>query len=668
MIQFPLLQTLNIKGYGLYPGRPPENAGLTIDFLPGLTLVLGANGLGKTTLITIVYRLLTGPYDIAALAGGAELGSGNITARPMSAAGTRVFAARVSGGARGARASIVFNIGQHRVLVERNLHDLSLARLTVDGSALPLREIEEFQARICALAGLGQFGDWILLLRHLVFYFEDRRALVWDPSAQKQLLRLLSLPPQVAAEWTTLERDILQLDSKVRNLNAALGRVESDISSQEIRAGAGRDVAQELAALQKVQAQDTANLAELGGDRADLDSRREAARLRFMESEQVREGAYRETERARLVAIAARFPSKTDTARFILAQLMSDSECLVCGSLAPDAAESFAARLSQGHCVVCGTDLHADDGSVVAKHTLADKRAEEMAERLVRADREIAAARDDLREAEDAYSVRIHELQRLSSAVADRSVKIDGLLRILPPGEAKIHEQRSELSGLRARVSADRELLASKRSAFRMWVEEKSRAITHMADAIQAVFSEYAKQFLYEKSILVWAPRKSAVGQTGEQISFPAFELNMSGTDFLEPSRREGPDQVSESQREFIDLAFRMALMQVVGNGTGSLLIDAPEASLDAVFAPRAADVLARFAEPSRGNRLVVASNIVDGGLLPELLERSAAGADRGARIVDLLAIATPTAAIRENRAAYETARDRILGAGGGAT
>jgi hypothetical protein len=665
MVQFPLLEGLKVTGYGLYPGTPPEKPGLVIDFLPGLTLVLGANGLGKTTLVTIIYRLLTGPYDIPALNSGAELGSGNIAARPMSSAGTKIFAARVSGGARGARASLSFTLGQHRVLVERHLQDLSLLRLVVDGAPLGTREIEDFQFRVCALAGLGQFGDWILLLRHLVFYFEDRRALVWDPSAQRQLLRLLSLPPDAAAEWTAREREILQLDSKVRNLNAVLGRVESDISTQEVRAGNGRDVAQELAALERLQIEDSNKLAELGSDRAELDSQREAARLRFLKAEQVREAAYRETERARLTAISSRFPSRSDTARFILAQLMTDAECLVCGNTAPDAAEAFAARLRAGHCVVCGTGLRAAE-VVVPSYALAEKRVEESVERLAQADQELASARDDLREADDAYLVRLHELQRLSAAVTDRSVNIEGLLRILPPTDAKIHQERSDLAALRARVAADRELLVSKRSAFRAWVAEKSRAATQMADAIQTSFSEYAAQFLYEKSTLVWAPRSSMVGQTGEQITFPAFELDLSGTNFLAPSRREGPDQVSESQREFIDLAFRMALMRVAGGHGGSLVIDAPEASLDAVFAPRAADVLARFAEPARGNRLIIASNIVDGRLIPDLLEKASGHEDRDRRVVDLLEIATPTAAIRENKEAYQAARDRILNLGGG--
>jgi hypothetical protein len=111
-----------------------------------------------------------------------------------------------------------------------------------------------------------------------------------------------------------------------------------------------------------------------------------------------------------------------------------------------------------------------------------------------------------------------------------------------------------------------------------------------------------------------------------------------------------------------------MALMRVVGSGSqGSLVIDAPESSLDAVFSPRAAEVLSRFAAAGSDNRLIVASNIVEGGLLPTLLEKAAPVAERDRRVVDLLAIATPTAAIQQNRDDYENARDKLLATGSGA-
>ncbi len=60
MINLPVFDRLDVTNYGLFPGKQDE-PGLHVPFIPGLTLVLGANGLGKTTLVTMLYRMLTGP-------------------------------------------------------------------------------------------------------------------------------------------------------------------------------------------------------------------------------------------------------------------------------------------------------------------------------------------------------------------------------------------------------------------------------------------------------------------------------------------------------------------------------------------------------------------------------------------------------------------------------
>ena len=86
--------------------------------------------------------------------------------------------------------------------------------------------------------------------------------------------------------------------------------------------------------------------------------------------------------------------------------------------------------------------------------------------------------------------------------------------------------------------------------------------------------------------------------------------------------RRTGPNDVSESQREFIDVSFRMALASVAATRhVTTLVMDAPESSLDAVFVDRAARVLGTFSRPKEGNCLVVTSNIIKGGLIAALLK-----------------------------------------------
>ena len=89
--------------------------------------------------------------------------------------------------------------------------------------------------------------------------------------------------------------------------------------------------------------------------------------------------------------------------------------------------------------------------------------------------------------------------------------------------------------------------------------------------------------------------------------------------------------------------------------------MDAPESSLDAVFVDRAARILGAFGRQEAGNRLVLAMNLVAGNLIPSLLGQAVGEGDRDDRVVDLLAIAAPTAALRNLRSEYEAAKESLL-------
>jgi hypothetical protein len=246
MINLPVLDHLDVSGYGLFPGSSPSSRGLHIDFKPGITLILGANGLGKTTLINILYRLLTGPADIPGLAARSDLGTKRLTPSELRPPARAIFAQRVLDGATGARGRLAVSFGSHAITIERRLDNLTLVSFTIDGKVVPNAGEGPFQDQILRLVGVWSFGDWILLLRYLMFYFEDRRALVWDPTAQRQLLRLLFLPPSTAKKWTEDEREILELDSRMRNLSAALYREERELAENEVKSDSGIDVRQQL--------------------------------------------------------------------------------------------------------------------------------------------------------------------------------------------------------------------------------------------------------------------------------------------------------------------------------------------------------------------------------------------------------------------------------------
>ena len=659
LISLPILNCLDVTDYGLYPGDAQAQPGMHIEFRPGLTLVLGANGLGKTTLVNILYRALTGPYDIPALSSGKDLGTARLKATALRGQKRRVFADRVADNAAHASARLSFTLGGQQLTVERNLADLKLRFFTVDGST-PRHNETDYQTHIVKLANVPTFGDWILLLRYIVFYFEDRRSLVWDPTAQRQVLRLLFLDATKARYWTKQERDILRLDSRVRNMKSVINTEERTLAQDESRALKGHKLREELNNLKQTLDQAMESLEHLNYAISDIEHRHEKGRLRYLSLQQQRESLYRGLERLQLLAISSRLPQQSDSARYILTQLITESSCLACGTHVPGFVESMNSRIRDHHCVICGSVVPPSDEQDPID--LTNERIRRGVSQLEMVEQELTAAQAEFERSERERSEAVTEITRLEGLAARNRSRIESLARQLPPEEQELHKRRKDLASIRARMEVLRSDLTERRTDFVNILAEASVAVERDALRMQEVFHNYATEFLFEECRLVWSPKLDQLGQTGPRFDFPAFELELGGSDFVGTVRRSGPDVVSQSQMEFIDLSFRMALVLIATQERAtSLIMDAPESSLDAVFEERAARILGSFGRPDGDNRLVLTLNLVSGDLIPALLAQCGSGDVWHERIVDLLSIAAPTAAVRSLPEDYERARARLL-------
>lgn len=650
MVYFPLLGKLSIQDYGLYPG-PRRDGCFELDFKPGLTLILGANGLGKTTLMTLIFRLVAGTYDLSL---PDKIGNVNLEEHELGRDARRQFADRVNDGAKSARAVLQFSIGQVRFLIERELSGLALARLEVDGRPLANDE-QVYHSAILSASGLGSYADWLLVLRTLVFFFEDRRALVWDPGAQRQLLRCLFLPSGLAAEWTRQERSILELDSRMRNLQAAVRREQRERKKTVEKIQGASNIRPALTAAERSLEQLNKQHESLIARVEESEAERQKARLNAMRAQSDYDHALRELERAQLFAVEAHLPKAEESMAFLYARLMSDETCLACGTHGLRAKrEEIARALAARHCLICDTKLPTVS-EVVAD--IGDHRIRELQYRmesaLVRA-KEQAQLRDNANERYQADNESLSECTIERNDVQDN---IRSLINQLPPDERKVNEQQGRLQAVEGVVADLRAELQIERARFSDALDTYRAQIQARAGDVQRSFEKIANGFLFEDSSLSWAPELRTVGQAGgtDPVEYPAFAVELSGSDFVGLQRRASPNQVSESQREFLDLAFRMALIEVASpDHASTLAVDAPESSLDAVFVDKAAQVLSQFANAGNGSRLIITSNLGAGELVPQLLLATADRNDPMEPLVDLFAAGVPTRAMLASKDAYD--------------
>jgi hypothetical protein len=196
-------------------------------------------------------------------------------------------------------------------------------------------------------------------------------------------------------------------------------------------------------------------------------------------------------------------------------------------------------------------------------------------------------------------------------------------------------------------------------------IRNSSEQFTKVADAVSQRFTHYCKSLLSEICVLGTGTYRDQVGQE-YSYEHPCFTVFMtSSTSPQVPTQRKSREQVSESQREFIDLAFRMALIDVATEPkTGAMLvIETPEASLDGLFIDKAGEMLRAFSQdPAReGNVVILTSNLNRQNLISAALgftepEPSWPSADETRdRVINLLQLAAENGALRQNRPLYES-------------
>jgi hypothetical protein len=355
MLHFPIFERLVVREYRLFPGTT-KSAELSFDFKAGISLIAGINGLGKTTLINILYRLLVGPWELPKDTAGDRFGA--VAAEDVAnwRLRARYFSQRVADGAESATATLTFKINSTSFAIERSLANCRIKSVTTGGQPLVVDPQElALKKALTDAAEVGSYVDFLTAMKYLVFFNEERRDLLWDTQAQRQFFRILFVPPAQAQKWSELETSINKADSRARNASSVAFGMERELREKEELVLKNAGVGDEFAALQTILDADLESKKKLEDDVLLCDEHLKDARRTLERTKIAEDDALRALEEVRYGAIARLFPKIDDTAKYVLTHLFAQGKCLACEAEVAEERRRFERSLETGDCAVCGS-------------------------------------------------------------------------------------------------------------------------------------------------------------------------------------------------------------------------------------------------------------------------------------------------------------------------
>lgn len=600
----PTLRHVDLRHFSLYSNVETVSQ----EMRPGTVFCLaGANGLGKSTFLAAINFGFTG---IAASPSRRFENPRQYYAESMEWSRS-YFGGRIEELDRDlAEIELHFDIGDTAYRIVRSPFEPDKLRgLTIrakeastpsvdmhaeDGS----EELHQlYAARVLEDCNLGDFSQFVFLQHYLLTFDERRHLLFWDEAASEPALYLsFGLNADVTVRASDLRKKINKAESDARNAQwqatQALNRmksfgievsptpVDTDLLEQHRALVAALDVAAEDRRAAELRVADARlELAEVAASQASL----RAQYANAFSQQYVVHGS------------PLHHP--------LVAQSIDEESCGVCGTASPQVAAEILARVEGGACPLCDSPIVDREIAVTDGGELADlderlaqinevvRGSAERLERL-RGESEIAAAHHD-------------SAQEALATFENGNTELVSALR--PSADSAIADKVNQLQVQRLDAQRRRDEHRRRRDAYKVELRPLQDELTDAYAGAEAEFVPLFRDLAF-KFIGIDLDLFLKASASGLSIG-----LEVAGV------RRRGTTELSESQRFFLDIALRMALVEHMtrGRGNATLFVDTPEGSLDIAYEARAGELFAEFVK--RSNQIVMTANINASQMLKSL-------------------------------------------------
>ncbi|MGW5304553.1 AAA family ATPase [Streptomyces griseoluteus] len=646
-VQLPVIHKLELSNFSLYQNRNK----IRIGFGDGVFCLAGANGLGKSTFLAILNYAITGIVASPTQ----KFQSAPEYYQDSIKYAQDYFQGRISELYRDdAEVTVEFSVGESNYKVTRGFfepesirrleivspEDIQVWEVAASGSPDGRDVHEKYVSAILGHTRLAGFEQLVFLQHFLVTFDERRHLLFWDsPDATLYALYLVfGVDPAKVADAAEWRRKADRLESQARNAQYQATTARDNRNSLLKRTSP--DTLPNMELLEKYErlvADQEKKKSTVSQRSAQVEDARLTVNVLSAELSTLRRD-YNQ-------AFASQFQSSAiPTDHPLLAQLLNDCECAVCGRTGVSVTHAAKLALEAHECPLCRLDMPEPNV----------QNDPEVFSRLEELDTKIGDTREKLASAQHAY-------ERLTKDLEEVRTELSAAIEMIREFERENNEELKDaqqpresegIAKILQQYDDERREATRRRDEFRVRREEFRRKLVPIQKELAEKYSAAELEFvpMFQRLAYQFLGLDLQV-QMQERARGPELILTINGT------RRRETTQLSESQQYFVDIALRMALVQyLVGpDGIGCMFIDTPEGSLDIAYEGRAGQMFGQFVH--QGNRLIMTANINSSQLVLRLATECGADHMHVERMTDWTTLSEVQA---ESEALFDDAYARI--------
>jgi len=608
-IIIPKLNYVKITNYSLY------NKDIYFEFINGVNLILGGNGVGKTTFVNIIKYALIGLYKKDLIVRNYQ-GEKRLNRVAYKNCNT-YFRNRTNNTIEdeNAQVELSFDLGELSFVVKRSLYETKILEASVmhnsvvnniTGEIIRQDKYENlsnnekssflqynYEQQVSNAANMSDFDDFIFFISQILMFGEDRANVLWDEKVQNRLFNNYLNDLHLEKKRKEYSYEAKYQDSISRHKQEEIKAIRKVVDS--LKSNNYKMTEKEIIDLQsQIEKKENSLKTDIIQQE---DYKNKIRKIYKSISDESIKIDKKEKELYELENISEYWTGLNPNYFVFKKQLISNHICPMCNSQITN--EKFKS-ISENECFFCHSKISSTNNQKVANINIGLRILLDKRHSLEIQEMEIER---DLKELDDSIRKKRIELFELRNKLKS----IENADNSKPEDETSYGAMVNQINKLSMEKEAAQkkcELMKTECNKILLKIDDD---LIESTISISRIFNNFAEAFLRVPCSL--SLDSSSDGKT--KLFVP----------IIDGKSRFDAEELSESQRFFVDYSFRMSILAYFYNAPTFYICETPDSSLDISYEENAANTLVKYLD--NPNSLILTSNLNNSTFIKCLLKKN---------------------------------------------